>query len=117
MPIQQGVGIGPDEELAAREQRADVERRRFASVLREMDDAELWDVRGECVEELGRAIGRSVIDRDDLEVRIVDGSKGGAGFFNLRLLVVAGDENGNRRIAVECGGASGGGSWRPRSQW
>ena len=82
-----------------------------------MHDAELRNARDERVEDFRGAIGRAVVDRDDLEVRIIDRREHAERFLRLRLFVVAREEDGNGRIFGQPSGIFGRGSCRPRSQW
>src|SRR5206468_1404633 len=51
LAIEQRVAVGADENLAAGEMRADIHRRGLALTLREMDDAQPRNPRGEVIED------------------------------------------------------------------
>jgi hypothetical protein len=83
--IEQGVAVDADQQLVARQQGAGVHGRRLALVPGEMHDAQARDAADQPVEHLGGIVAAAVIDRDDLELGIVDGSGGAQRLLALSL--------------------------------
>ncbi len=98
MAVEERVTVGAYEDLVLGQQRSDVEGRRLALILCEVNDAQVGYTRGKVVEDFGSAICRSVVNGHDLEVRVVNRRQCGEGFLRLCFFIVAWDENRDRGI-------------------
>ena len=102
------VGILDDQEFACRLLNAPSYRRPLALVVRLLEQTDDVRVTGnQRRQDLGRAVGRAVIDHDDL-LRHVNGDDTSDEFTNRITLVVDGDDDGElgwrHRMPAECGG-------------
>ena len=74
-----------------------------AEVAREVDHADARIGGGESVEQLGRAVGRAVVDEHELEVQSSDGRAGARDeFLDELLLVIDGGDDREERVGAGC---------------
>ena len=95
------IAIDADEDLPLRHQGAGAQRHGLALVLRQVNHAQRRDLAREAVQHLGGAVARSVIDGDDLEIRIGLGGAGADRLLRVVLLIVAGDEDRHARRVLQ----------------
>ena len=100
-----GVGVDADVNLLSQPVQRVVERRGLASVgLGEHLHAAGGDLGGVGLRgHLGGAVGRSVVDHDDVEILVIGVEHRADGADDDRLFVVGGDEDGNARVEARRG--------------
>jgi hypothetical protein len=101
--IQQRVGIDADQELVPRQQCPRGEPHRLALVGREMDHPQPRVPARELVEDAARAVLAAIVDRDDLEVRVILQHQVLDRLGDDALVVVAGHQEGHARRRRQVG--------------
>jgi hypothetical protein len=99
--IEQGIAVDCNQDLSLRQGGACNHRRRLALVLDQMHDPKAGMTCGKRIQDRAGIVTAPVIDGDHLEIGIVDRQGRTKRFLGIVLLVVAGDEDSDRRPVVE----------------
>ena len=99
IPVQQGVAIDADQQIAAGGGGARFERHRFSLIGGQVDHPQPRLLLRQLLQHLGGVVGRAVVNRDHFEIGVTLGQRCADGLPGVFLLVKAGDQDRDQRIA------------------
>ena len=99
IPVQQGVAIDADQQIAAGGGGACFERYRFSLIGGKVDHPQPRLLLRQLLEHLGGVVRRAVVNGDHFEIGVTLGQRRADGFPSVFLLVKTRDQDRNQRIA------------------